>query len=91
MTFRLRDMHYERGEVHARHAHDEAEISILLRGSMREGVRGVTYAGSAGNVIVKPAGVMHDDAFDGARILCLDTPPFAVDLREYEPGIARRR
>jgi hypothetical protein len=80
--FRLRDVHYSAGELHRRHAHDELQISILLRGAMSEEVNGVAYAGCAGDVVVKPAGTMHADAFEPARIICIDADPrlFERDL-----------
>lgn len=78
--FRVRDMQYESGETHARHAHDELQISIVLRGSMREDSGGVSHHGTAGDIIIKPAGVMHSDAFDAARIVCLDADPSRVDV-----------
>ncbi|HEX8170275.1 MAG TPA: AraC family transcriptional regulator [Thermoanaerobaculia bacterium] len=73
--FRLRDVHYSAGELHRRHAHEELQISILLRGAMSEEVNGVAYAGCAGDVVVKPAGTMHADEFEPARIICIDADP----------------
>lgn len=73
MTFRIRDMSYDAGEAMPRHAHDELQISILLRGTMREEAGGVVYEGRAGDIIIKPAGVMHANTFGAARIVCLDT------------------
>ncbi len=66
-------MRYDVGELMPRHAHDELQISVLLRGTMREESGGVSYEGCAGDIIVKPAGVMHANAFGAARIICLDT------------------
>lgn len=56
-----------------RHAHDELQISVVLRGTMREDAGGVSYDGCAGDIIIKPAGLMHADTFAAARIVCLDT------------------
>jgi hypothetical protein len=78
--FRIRDMHYAAGETLGRHAHDELQISILLRGTMREETGGVAYEGCAGDIIIKPAGVMHSDTFELARIVCLDADPSGIDL-----------
>lgn len=79
MTFRVRDMHY-RPSAQPRHAHEEVQLSIVLRGTMDETVAGVVHRGRAGDVVVKPAGLAHTDDFDATRILCIDFVPDAVPL-----------
>jgi AraC family transcriptional regulator len=78
--FRLRDMGYESGETHARHAHGEVQISFLLRGAMREESNGVDYRGRTGDIVVKPAGMVHSDVFEPTRIVCIDVQPQCLDL-----------
>jgi hypothetical protein len=41
----------------------------------------VTYRGSAGDVVVKPAGTMHANTFDGVRIVSLDCDPALLEVR----------
>jgi AraC-like DNA-binding protein len=81
---RIRDMRYGPSEQ-PQHAHEEMQISIVLRGTIRETVGAVARCGRAGDVIVKPAGLMHADDFDATRILCIDGPPDAFPTlpREY--------
>jgi AraC-like DNA-binding protein len=78
--FRIRDVHYAAGETYARHAHDELQISIILRGAMREETGGVSYDGRTGDIVIKPAKLMHADSFEGGRIICIDVDPSCVDL-----------
>jgi AraC family transcriptional regulator len=70
-AFRIRDHHYGAARTQARHAHEEVQLSILLRGSMIEDVRGQSYGGRAGDIVVKPAGIAHANTFDGTRIVCV--------------------
>ena len=79
MTFRIRDMHY-RPSAQPGHAHEEVQLSIVLRGTIDETVSGVMHRGRAGDVIVKPAGLTHTNDFDATRILCIDFLPDAVPL-----------
>jgi len=79
-AFRIRDQHYEAGEIYPRHAHDELQISIVLRGTMREESGGVAYDGCAGDIIIKPAGLMHSDTFSATRIVCLDADPASIEV-----------
>jgi AraC family transcriptional regulator len=85
MTFRVRDVRYAPGETQGRHAHGELQISIIVRGALHEEVNGVAYRGGVGDVVIKPAGTRHANAFDAARIVCLDADPRALDrpLDEY--------
>jgi AraC-like DNA-binding protein len=79
-AFRIRDMRYAAGCAHRRHTHEKLQISILLRGSMREDVAARANVVCAGDVIVKPAGVSHENAYDGTRIICVDVDPKEIDL-----------
>jgi AraC family transcriptional regulator len=81
--FRIRDMHYPRGTTYLRHAHDEVQVSIIVRGGMIEDAAGRRQPGSTGDVVVKPAGTLHADEFDATRIICLDFQPDAVDVGGY--------
>jgi len=78
--FRVRDVRYDTHEVHARHGHDLLQIGIILRGAVGEDVRGVGYHGSAGDIVVKPAGTMHANTFEGVRIVSLDCDPALLDF-----------
>jgi AraC family transcriptional regulator len=84
MPFRVRDVVYDPHEIHRRHAHDVLQIGIVLRGAVEEEARGVLYRGSAGDIVVKPAGTMHANTFDGVRIVSLDCAP--GDLEFPPPG-----
>lgn len=89
MTFRIRDMRYGAGLTHGRHVHDELQISIILRGELREEVNGVAYRGVPGDVVIKPAAIPHSDSFDLTRIVCLDADPRLVDM--VPPGYSWHR
>lgn len=82
---RIRDMQYASGFRYTRHAHDEVQVSVVVRGAMREDVAGSVHTVQPGDVIVKPAGTLHADEFDGTRIICIDFPSEEIDLplREY--------
>lgn len=80
---RLRDMEYARGHRYARHAHDEVQISIILRGSLAEDSAGVRRRADCADVVIKPAGTLHANDFDGTRIICIDGPPERIDARAY--------
>ena len=73
-AFRIRDVRYARGFTYTPHAHDDHQISVVLRGSIAEETRGRVQRGFAGDVIVKPSGTQHADEFDDARIVCIDFP-----------------
>lgn len=79
-AFRIRDVHYDEEEVHPRHAHDLLQIGIVIRGSVIEESRGMTYHGSAGDIVVKPAGAMHANVFHGVRIVSLDCDAATLDF-----------
>jgi AraC-like DNA-binding protein len=78
--FRVRDVRYDQNEVHPRHGHDVLQIGIILRGAVGEESRGVIYRGSAGDIVVKPAGTMHANTFNGVRIVSLDCDPALLEV-----------
>ncbi|HEX6158881.1 MAG TPA: AraC family transcriptional regulator [Thermoanaerobaculia bacterium] len=78
--FRIRDMRYDGGRVYARHAHDEVQVSVIVRGALREDAAGRMNRVSAGDVLVKPAGTMHADEYDETRIVCIDFAPDVLEL-----------
>lgn len=82
--FRIRDVVYAPGETQRRHAHDELQISVIFRGVLQEEVNGVAYRGRAGDVVVKPAGLAHANAFEATRIICLDADPRDVEMPRAE-------
>lgn len=77
---RVRDMQYDRGYAYSRHAHDEVQVSVIVRGAVEEDAAGTLNRGWSGDVIVKPAGTMHADAFDTTRIVCVDFDPRSMEL-----------
>ena len=79
--FRLRDMRYFRGQRHQRHAHDQVQVSVIVRGEMREDAAGKLHTVHAGDVVLKPAGTLHADEFDATRIVCIDFDPRAFDVQ----------
>jgi AraC family transcriptional regulator len=62
---------WERESRFPPHAHDEAQVSLVLSGGLREEVRGASARVGAGAVLFKGAGVEHADEYlaDGAIIL----------------------
>ncbi|MFG0316876.1 MAG: helix-turn-helix domain-containing protein, partial [Planctomycetota bacterium JB042] len=58
------------------HAHRTAGIGLVLTGRVDEEVHGATWASGALSVVVKPAGIVHEDRFGerGARLLSLSLP-----------------
>jgi AraC family transcriptional regulator len=81
--FRVRDMRYEPSAHQERHAHDEFQISFLMRGRMEECTPAGTRVAVPGQVIVKRSGTYHENRFgpEGVRILCVDGEDGA-DLRD---------
>ena len=59
----LRESVYEPGSHQAAHAHDYMSLSFVARGGLEESVGGVRRTAAAGDVIVKPAGVVHEDVY----------------------------
>jgi hypothetical protein len=79
--FRLRDMRYFRGQRHARHAHDQVQVSVIVCGEMREDAAARMHAVHAGDVVIKPASTLQADELDATRIVCIDFDPGAVELQ----------
>ena len=76
--FRIRDVRYVQGESQGRHGHDESQLSVILRGPMHEETGGVSYDGCVGDIVIKPAGLMHANLFGETRIICIDAAPADV-------------
>ena len=83
---RLVSSPYAAGTRHAVHSHDELQITLVLRGHLRERVGDRAEDAAALSVVVKDPGVMHADDFgpDGALTarLAIDNSVFA-DLVEH--------
>lgn len=75
-VLRLHSNAYAAGTRHARHEHDELQISLILRGEVREQVGGESQWGGALSVVVKDPGVQHADDFGtrGAFMARLSVP-----------------
>jgi hypothetical protein len=69
-------VNYESGERHERHAHDYANVSVVLAGSLRERVGRTEVIARPLSVVVKPAGTEHEDTFGptGAVMLRMRLP-----------------
>lgn len=61
---------YENGLRHAPHQHDELQLSLVLKGQLRETVGTETELAGALSVVAKDSGVVHSNDFgpDAARI-----------------------
>ncbi|HYC61949.1 MAG TPA: AraC family transcriptional regulator [Thermoanaerobaculia bacterium] len=82
-VYRIRDLFYEPGFTYAPHAHDEMQISVVLRGTYEEDARGLLHHASAADVVFKPGGTLHSDVFAGTRIICIDGVADGLDLGGY--------
>ena len=69
----LREFAYAPGLFQPTHAHDYSSISFVVAGELHETSEGTDWKGGAGNVIVKPRDVAHDDVYGpaGARMFTL--------------------
>ena len=69
----LREFAYAPGLVQPIHVHDYSSISFIVAGELHETSGGTEWKGGAGNVIVKPRDVAHDDIYGraGARMFTL--------------------
>lgn len=69
----LRELVYAPASRQAAHAHDSTSVSFVGRGGFDESAGGVKRTGVAGDVIVKPAGVVHEDVYGpaGAKMFTL--------------------
>ena len=67
---------YEKGMRHAPHQHDELQLSIVLKGTVRETVGAKSEIGGALSVVAKDSGVIHSDDFgpETPRIARLSLP-----------------
>lgn len=72
----LSEVVYGPGRTMPAHAHRESTIGLVLRGLVEEDVHGATHRSGPLGVVVKPAGVVHEDRFDarGARLLSFTLP-----------------
>lgn len=64
---------------HEPHAHDRASIGILVGGSLVERVGRTTQQGTLGAIIIKPAGVVHENAYGDAGTVILSVAGTYVD------------
>ncbi|HEX6368319.1 MAG TPA: AraC family transcriptional regulator [Longimicrobium sp.] len=62
---------YRPGERMAPHWHPGTQVSMVLRGAVQEGVGGREHQGTAGAVVVKPAGTVHRNVFGPAPVRML--------------------
>lgn len=62
---------YLSGERMAPHWHPGTQVSMVLRGAVQEGVGGREHQGTAGAVVVKPAGTVHRNVFGPAPVRML--------------------
>jgi AraC family transcriptional regulator len=60
---------YSPGTRQPAHAHDELQITVVLRGSLEERVGAMVERATALSVVVKDPGVVHDDRFGTAGAL----------------------
>jgi AraC-like DNA-binding protein len=69
----LREYVYEPSLHQPAHTHDTMSLSFVARGGVEENAAGTRRTGGAGDVIVKPAGVVHEDTFGprGAKMFTL--------------------
>lgn len=82
---------YRPGEWMAPHWHPGTQVSMVLRGAVEEGVSGREHQGTAGAVVVKPAGTVHRNLFGPApvrmlSINLLSTGPDADDRQAALQG-----
>lgn len=68
---------YAPGERQATHAHRHTSVTLVVRGSLEEGVEAETACGSALSAVVKPAEIEHRDTFgaQGAMTLQIVVSP----------------
>ena len=69
----LAENRYVPGTRQAAHVHDFTSLSLLVRGTVEERAACLEHRGVAGDVIVRPAGTLHEDLFGeaGAKTLTL--------------------
>jgi AraC family transcriptional regulator len=72
---------YLPGERMPPHCHPGTQVSMVLRGAVEEGVGGREHQGSAGAVVVKPAGTVHRNVFGPAPVRMLSLNLHSADPR----------
>jgi AraC family transcriptional regulator len=89
--FRLNRRRYAAGLRQPPHAHEEAQMTILLAGRIREIVSGREEFGTPLSVVVKPPGVRHADEIgpSGARTFQIAFPPSAWRADAVPPEVWR--
>jgi len=86
INFTLSCSPYAPGSRQPPHAHDDLQITLVLRGSLEERVGTIVERATALSVVVKDPGVVHDDRFGtaGALTARLTVPCTALaDLVEH--------
>jgi AraC family transcriptional regulator len=75
---------YLPGERMAPHWHPGTQVSMVLRGVVEEGVGGREHQGTAGAVVVKPAGTVHRNVFGPApvRMLSINLVSVGADAED---------
>ena len=70
---------YEPGRRMAPHWHPGTQVSMVLRGAVEEGVGRCEHQGTAGALVVKPAGMVHRNVFGpvATRMVSIGIAPWA--------------
>jgi AraC family transcriptional regulator len=61
---------YAPGSRLAEHTHERARLCLVLRGGFEEGMQGRRHARAGGQLLFRPAGLRHDETFEGAGAVC---------------------
>lgn len=92
--YRVREIAYPAGYRQAKHAHPEMGVTLVFGGSIREVSGRHEEHGQPLSVVVKPAGVEHEDEVgpQGARTLQVEFAPAEVArLVDAQPGLVAWR
>lgn len=81
-TFYLASSGYRPGTRQASHAHEELQITVVLRGTLEERVGSSVERASALSVVVKDRGVVHADDFGSAGALTAQLAISGVSLAD---------
>jgi AraC family transcriptional regulator len=73
---------YAPGERMAPHWHPGTQVSMVLRGAVEEGVGAREHQGTAGAVVVKPAGTVHRNVFGPAPVRMLSINLVSVEAED---------
>jgi AraC family transcriptional regulator len=78
--FTLRECLYSAGTHLPRHVHDYSNVTVVLGGEIEEVAPGGTYRGRSCSVVLKPAGIEHENRVGGlgARTLTIETKDGAI-------------